>query len=261
MKLRPQSLSLSLSQVLFFAVAYAIVGNAQGIPQLLERHALFARERAAGASSAPVHLGASAAAAAPMLALAFALFLAIACPAIGLPARLYAPFCGVLLATHLVGYALAVAVAAGARSQQVALAIFPVLFLLTSMFAGFAVQVGDPRARARESAFPERARPPFLASGTRPRALARALSRADARRLRGAQLPTLAPFWRCWAPYASFPRWAYQALFVRFFAARAGGADLVKQFGCETSASRPPLPRLASRRARARLERGSTRHF
>lgn len=44
------------------------------------------------------------------------------------------------------------------------------------------------------------------------------------------RLPSLAAGWR-WAPYVSFPRWAYEALVILFFADRSGGDLLLEAFG------------------------------
>ncbi|GMI10474.1 hypothetical protein TrLO_g8347 [Triparma laevis f. longispina] len=162
----PESAGYNVVSILYFAILYSITGNLQSIPMLFQQKLMFVRERSAGAYTTLPYWMCNSLVNLPLIIGTHILFTNLTYWLVGLPAdpvTVGYMFLNTLM-VNLISFYFSQLLAASCSSSQVALAVFPILFMFLSNFAGFTILLDNVQAQ-----------------------------------------------W-CWAPYVSFPRWAYEGL-------------------------------------------------
>ena len=141
----PSSQQLSVTSLLFFSMMYCLMSNLQTIPALCNRNQLYRRELASyGYATAPYWLS-TCIVTIPLMFISNSVFITLAYILCEFPAdaAYYFYFDFLLFFATLTSFYFALALAAGTGNATLSFSIFPVLFLMLTMFAGFTINVSD----------------------------------------------------------------------------------------------------------------------
>jgi len=139
------NVSFNVSSLWYFAMLYTVLSCLQIIPQLFFFKVLYTRERSANVYSTFAYWAANAIVSVPLLLLSHMVFVEISYWMVGLypdvSCHFYAMF--VTFLNNLISFYCAQYIAAVSPSAEVALAMFPLVFLFLGSFAGFTIPLGE----------------------------------------------------------------------------------------------------------------------
>jgi len=139
------NVSFNVSSLWYFAMLYTVLSCLQIIPQLFFFKVLYTRERSANVYSTFAYWAANAIVSVPLLLLSHVVFVEISYWMVGLypdvSCHFYAMF--VTFLNNLISFYCAQYIAAISPSAEVALAMFPLVFLFLGSFAGFTIPLGE----------------------------------------------------------------------------------------------------------------------
>jgi ABC-type multidrug transport system ATPase subunit/ABC-type multidrug transport system permease subunit len=141
----PEAAGYNVVSILYFALLYATTGNLQAIPQICEAKVLFLRERAAGAYTTFPFFMANTIVYLPLIIFTHFFFTNLTYWLVQLPSNIeIASYMFVTtLLVNIISFYFSQLLAFSCSSSQVALALFPILFMFLSNFAGFTIQLNN----------------------------------------------------------------------------------------------------------------------
>jgi len=139
------NVSFNVSSLWYFAMLYTVLSCLQIIPQLFFFGVLYNRERSANVYSTFAYWAANAIVCVPLLLLSHVIFVEISYWMVGLYPNAACHLFALLVTflNNLISFYCAQCIAAISPSAEVALAMFPLVFLFLGSFAGFTIPLGE----------------------------------------------------------------------------------------------------------------------
>lgn len=133
----------NVSSLLFFSLMYTMVGNLQAIPYLSSQNIVYRRELAAHAYKTLPYWLTQLVTTLPLLVVNHTLFVLLSFFLVDFPrtGEYFFYYYLSLLSANVVSFYSALWLAASTGNEQVAFALFPLMFLFTANFAGFAITI------------------------------------------------------------------------------------------------------------------------
>jgi ABC-type multidrug transport system ATPase subunit len=139
------NVSFNVSSLWYFAMLYTVLSCLQIIPHLFFYKVLYIRERSANVYSTFAYWAANAIVSVPLLMLSHVVFVEISYWMVGLYPNASCHFFALFVTflNNLISFYCAQYIAAVSPSAEVALAMFPLVFLFLGSFAGFTIPLGE----------------------------------------------------------------------------------------------------------------------
>lgn len=139
------NVSFNVSSLWYFAMLYTVLSCLQIIPHLFFYKVLYTRERSANVYSTFAYWAANAIVSVPLLIVSHVVFVEISYWMVGLYPNASIHFFALFVTflNNLISFYCAQYIAAVSPSAEVALAMFPLVFLFLGSFAGFTIPLGE----------------------------------------------------------------------------------------------------------------------